>query len=259
MTIDLLAEARVERNQMTERIVSGIKSRSRYRLNTGVFIDKIIDGKTWVESLLYDYQSAHSRIGRFLFEDQRPFLFTKEQLPSAQINRNPELRGLIPAKIDLDQAIIDLYRDLLPKICEPGEDQKHYGETAEQDCNNLLTLCERVYMVGRKVAKGKISKDASIIYETPESILEKLTCPKIENEVASEGINIARRHLLPQPEIMDKYLRDIIKLVLKVEVDYVLQFKKDYEASKAPIGFGQVAKTGSELPFSSSSRGFGSK
>ena len=219
-----LQDVRVKIDQMSERIVSGLKDRSRYSLSAGVFSEEAYDGKTWFNSRLLGEQSLDAIFGRYEFEDQHPLLFTKEVLPASKIKRNPPSIGVARVGIDVGNKVIDLYKKALEKICLPGEDKNNYGEIAKLDVSNVLALYERICGIGQEVAELKIQENTGIIYLDKETITEKLRNTVREQEVIDSGIEIARRYLLPNPETMSWFFRNVIDItLLGVEVDYVLR------------------------------------
>jgi len=240
-----LQDVRVKIDQMSEKIVSGLKDRSRYSLSAGVFSEEAYDGKTWFNSRLLGEQSLDAVFGRYEFEDQHPLLFTREDLPVSRIKRNPPSIGVVRVGIDVGSKVIGLYKEALKKICPSGEDKNSYGEIAKLDVSNVLALYERICGIGQEVAELKIQENTGIVYLDKETIIEKLRNTKREQEVIDSGIEIAKRYLLPNSETMALFFRNIIDITIGVEVDYVLKVreKRDKEP-RVPPGFGQVARKG---------------
>jgi len=151
-----LKDIRIKIDQMSERIVSGLKDRSRYPLSAGIFSEEFCNGKTWFEYRLLGEQCLDAEFGRYKFEDQHPLLFPKEDLPKPKMKRNPPKIGVAKVGIDVGNKVIELYKKILEKICQPGEDRNSYGEIAKLDVANVLALYERICGLGQEVAELKI-------------------------------------------------------------------------------------------------------
>jgi len=239
-----LADVRVEIDQMSEDIIGGLKRRSRYPLSEGIFSKQAYDGKTWFNAMLFGEQDLYSKFGKNDFEDQPLLLFTREEVSPSKIKRNPPKLGVVNVGIDVGNKVIDLYQQANRKICPPGEDENNYGKIAKLDASNTMDLYERICGIGQVVAALKIRDYPEIVYLDKDTIISKLRNPKREQEVIDEAAQIAKRYLLPHPEIMPWFFRGIIDITLiDVELNYVLGVRRirDNEP-RVPPGFGQVAR-----------------
>ena len=238
-----LSDLRVRIDQMTEKIVSGLKDRSRYLLNEGVFTEKFYEGKTWFEYRLKREQDLDSEFGRYEFSDQYPLLFEKERLAKPKAERTIAPSDVKAVKIvDVGDKIIGLYKSMLQELCIKGEDKTTYGETVKCDVNNVLLYSERTTGIGRLVAEAKIKECPSILdCKSDEEIRSKLVNPKRETEVINNATEIAKRYELDKPELIQKFFRGLIDLTVYVEVKYiegVKRLKESENNSKTHVGWG---------------------
>lgn len=239
-----IEDIRIRLDQQTERIVSGLKDRSRYPLNLGVYSEHFCDGKTWFEYRLFMDQSVDAEFGRFEFDDQHPILFQRPQLPSPKVKRDWQNNGLIATDIDIGGRIIEFYKKVLPLICpDKREDRSSYGETVKADSNNILCLYERICGIGQYVAQSKINADSTLLrIQSKDGIRSKLVNREREEIVTARAIEIASRYELPNPEVLKDIFRAIIGITVDVEIDYVEKIaQKNTQESRTPPGFGQTA------------------
>jgi hypothetical protein len=226
---EILREARTLRDILTGFIVGGLVRRVRYQVNRGVFTEKFPDGQnlTWYELRLKKDQGVDSYFGRYLFEDQIPVGFTKEQLDKPGATRNPPKLGLLNMTPRVYPKVLQLYKDFIPKICRPGENPGDYGATVKIDVDNILTLCERTETVGREVAAGKIRDDETLLHlATKREIELALTIPSIERDVLVSALDNAKRDRLPNVRYVIPFFKELIRLTREVEVDYIQSFQR---------------------------------
>jgi chorismate mutase len=249
-----LSELRIKLDQQAEKIISGLKDRSRYTLNKGVFTEPFYDKKSWFEYRLLGEQSLDSEFGRYEFEDQHPVFFSRAQLAKPKTNRLRAAVGLVPADIDMSAKVVGIYQKLLEKICEQGENPQFYGETVKTDVNNVLALYERIVGLGQKVAEAKVQEYPALFCLDENCIREKLSDSTREEKVIKQAVEIAQRYNLPNSLAMNDFFREIIDLTLDVEVNYVIQAgEKEKRKPRVPAGFGQVASVSA-----TNARGWGS-
>ncbi|MEK6959289.1 MAG: hypothetical protein AABW59_04565, partial [archaeon] len=72
-----IAELRIKIDQLSEKIMSGLKTRSRLPLNEGTFSKEFSEGMTWFMYRLKKDQDLDSEFGRFLYYDQHTLVFEK--------------------------------------------------------------------------------------------------------------------------------------------------------------------------------------
>jgi chorismate mutase len=235
---------RMKLDQMSERIVSGLKDRSRYTISNGVFLEEFFNGMTWFRYRLFREQSLDSEFGRFEFEDQHPFIFKKDQLTPPKRPRPHADIGITSVEFDNGPEILNIYRDIIGKICKPGEDPDNYGEIAKLDVSNVLTLYERICGFAAKVAEFKIEKEPRTLHFEPEFLRSYLTDAEREKQVMDYALALARKEQLPNPEVMPGFFRTIIDRTLDLEVDYIFKASENRRNTtpRSPVGFGQTPR-----------------
>jgi monofunctional chorismate mutase len=221
-----LMDLRTKLNQMTERIVSRLKDRSRYALNTSVYrIDEIpIEGRTGIsffEFALEQLEQYHAALGRYRFPDQYRLTNISPHTPVQ--------RELVPTSsiqqvdIELKDEIITYYLTLLHDLCEEGDDPTTYGETVYCDADLIVLLHERINL-GRFVAESKLQSDASlqIIAKSQNALRTRLRKPQREQTVIANARKIALSYNLNQ-DVVEHCFRWLITKTLEVEINYLQQ------------------------------------
>ncbi len=219
-----LGELRIKLDQMSERIVSGLKDRSRFPQNPTVYrADGVeIEGRGGISFLDYAIEGLeeyHAKLGRFSYPDQFP-VFTKRphnfpvkrEIPKDHISR---------IDISLGDQLIEFYRSILLELCNPGDDPTTYGETAYVDAVTLELIHERLN-IGRYVAESKLEADSSILDIAHDSNLlaARLRDPAREQTVVDKAREMARRYEL-DPDITAKVFGWIIGQTLLLEGVYI--------------------------------------
>lgn len=240
MAIDI-DEQRYKMRQITERVVSGLKDRSRYALNPGVFTQEFCDGKSWFEYRLWREQSLDSEIGKYEFPDQHPLFFLREQLAKPKKKRENIQSEIRQLNLNPNPALdmIETYKESLVELCKQGDYESQYGETARCDVSNLLLYNERITCVGLYVAESKLQKNPKFPLLTPKELRELLSSltteeirdnivdPVVEERVIHEAVNIAESYGLNKPEFIKKFFRKLIDSTVKAEIMYIQQQKKE--------------------------------
>lgn len=254
-----LTELGVKLEQQTERIISGLKDRSRYLLNKGIYEQEFCDGKTLFDYRLLREQSLDAEFGRFDFSYQHPILFEKEELPASKRKRPAEKEDVIPVRFSIGKDVILAYRNFLSNICNPGEDESTYGEVTKLDVSNVLTLYERICGLGSEVAATKLHEYPGLICEdSQEKILRVIRRRDIEDKRVITTVELARKYNLPNPESIGGLFRDLIDFTIKAELECIQKVREiEQNKPRQPVGWGQVPSTNIP-PFVSATRGFGS-
>ena len=236
MTIDLVNDIRPKLDELAEEIIISLKRRSRFLLNEPVYRQEFKKtGKTWFEYRLFKDQDTDSEFGRYVFDDQHPMLFSRDEL-AEPAERKPSENEVVPVDIDMGDKIVAFYREILPQICQVGYNNDTYGETVLQDSLNIRTLYERVCGIGPYVAQSKIQDDPSLLDIVDElELREKLVYPDREEFVMAKGVALAEKYGLPNPEVGRWIFRRIIDLTLDVEVAYINHVQEQTAAEKEDI------------------------
>jgi hypothetical protein len=188
---------------------------------------KFKNKNTWFLFRLKKEQDIDAEFGRFVYSDQAPMFFKKEDLALPLRKRKaPKIEGLINISIDKSKEILNAYQEIVAQICVKKEDEDSYGETVKLDVNNVLAINERVLGLGEMVAEYKIESNPQILQEKNESKLrEMLVVLKREEEVILSAKKIALRYGLTQTEEIAKFMKKIIDITTDTEVEYILKKK----------------------------------
>jgi chorismate mutase len=221
-----LRDLRTKLNQMTERIVSRLKDRSRYALNAAVYrIDEIpIEGRTGIsffEFALEQLEQYHAALGRYRFPDQYRLtnISTNTPVQRARVPTSP----IQQVAIELKDEIITYYLTLLQDLCEEGDDPTTYGETVYCDADLIVLLHERIN-IGRFVAESKLQTDPSLqaIAQSQDALRPRLRKPEREQTVIANARKIAFSYNLNQ-NVVEHCFRWLITKTLEVEIHYLQQ------------------------------------
>ncbi len=227
-----LTDLRTKLNQMTERIVSRLKDRSRYALNAPVYHrDEIpIAGRTglsFFEFALEQLEQYHASLGRYRFPDQ--YRLTNIS-PNSPVQRGFPSSPIRQVDIELKDEIIAYYITLLKDLCNEGDEPTTYGETVYCDADLIVLLHERIN-IGRFVAESKLLVDTSlrIIVENHNALRARLQKPQREQIVIENARKIALSYNL-NPDIVESCFRWLINKTLEVEINYLQQRFRDRSA-----------------------------
>jgi chorismate mutase len=217
-----IGELRIKIDQLNEKMISGLKTRSRFPLNKKIFSEEFNAGNTWIMYRLKKEQSLDSEFGRYLYYDQHPFIFSKEDLSPSKIKIH-ENKGFLPINIDFSKKIMNLYKKTINELCEHCEDRVSYGETTKIDVENILTLNERTVAIGEQVAGYKITKNPELLkLKTSKKIRKALIMPKREKDVIQKMKKIAQKYDLGNDKWVKNFAKALIDITLDSEVNFIL-------------------------------------
>lgn len=218
-----LKDLRTKINQMTERIVSRLKDRSRYVFNESVyFCDKIsIEGRkgiSFLEFALERLEQYHASLGRYHFPDQYRLTDVSRHSP---VRRGFPTSPIRQVDIELKDEIISFYKKTLEDLCRQGDDPTTYGETVYCDADLIALLNERIN-IGRFVAESKLLANPSIreVVGNRETLRSHLKQPKRERAVLDAARSIALRYDL-NPDVVERCFQWLITKTLEVEIQYL--------------------------------------
>jgi chorismate mutase len=223
-TIDL-GGLRVRLDQMTERIVSRLKDRSRFALNEAVYRTGAVEiaGRTGISFLdfsLEGLEAYHASLGRFDQPDQYPVFGVN--LPTSPVRRGASSKpGVEQRTISIKDDLLAFFLSVLRRLCQTGDDPDNYGETVYLDADLLQLLHERIN-VGRYVAEAKLRSDPSVGASRHDAALLslKLRDSRREEALIAAVRSTAERYEL-DPEVVERIFRWIIEETLRVEVAYL--------------------------------------
>lgn len=218
-----LSDLRIRLDQMTERIVSRLKDRSRFKLNKPIYLADAIaiagrNGISFLEFALEGLEQYHATLGRYNYPDQHPLVSSR--LPPTPVTREKMVSPISKVQIDVRTDIISFYVELLHELCQIAEDAPTFGETAYIDADLIELLNERINL-GRYVAESKLHTDHTIaeIRDT-EPLTKRLREYAREEQVVAKAKESAQRYDL-DPNVAEKLFSWIIQETIKVELAYL--------------------------------------
>lgn len=219
-----LSEIRIRLDQMTERIISRLKDRSRFPRNSTVYLPGGVPlrgrkGISFLEFALEGLEAYHSSLGRYEYPDQYP-LFSAE-MPGSPASRTVNIAALPRLLINIKEDLLAFHSETVERICQEGDDPGTYGETVYLDADLLQLLNERIN-IGRYVAEAKMAADPSLSASLKDGkqLAARLTDAAREEILIGRVREISRRYELPE-EAAESVFRWIIQETLKVEVAYL--------------------------------------
>lgn len=225
-----LGELRIRLDQMTDRIVSRLKDRSRFPLNEAVYQPDAVamkgkSGVSFLQHALQGLEAYHASLGRYDYPDQFPIF--SEQISSAPVERIIGKPRLPRLAISTREDLLGFYQQLLPKLCVPGDDPNAYGETVYVDSDLLELIHERIN-VGRYVAQVKATQDPTVfaVVDDESALDARLRDARREDELVAAARAIAQRYDL-DPDVTDFVFRWIIAETMLVEKVYLRQLAEE--------------------------------
>ncbi|MFA5763617.1 MAG: hypothetical protein WC915_02305 [archaeon] len=219
-----IVDLRIKIDQLNTSIISGLKDRSRYTLNKDVFEKEFCNGMSWFLYRLKEEQNVDSKFGRFLYCEQHPFVFSKNELSKSLIPRSAITNNHF-FDLDLSKEIIVLYKNTLKQLCEKGENIDNYGEVVKLDVDNILLINERTVGMGEQVANYKI--------ENNPGLANLKTSKEIESQLKNKAREIAVITIMKDKaekldldvKIIENFSKELIKITLKAEIEFILRQK----------------------------------
>jgi len=220
-----LGELRIKLDQMTERISSRFKDRSRFPLNNAIYTPggvHIADRPdiSLLQFAIEGLETYHASLGRYEYTDQHPVLGLN--LPMSKVERTIGLVRLPEISINVSSKLIPFYKDLMSKYCQGGENPESFGETAYIDADLIQLIHERVN-IGRFVAEVKGRNDPSIYgLSTDEEILAKLRDREREEALIGKVRDSAQTYQY-NPDMAEEAFRWMIDRTIDIEIAYIRQ------------------------------------
>jgi chorismate mutase len=221
-----LSELRVRLDQMTDRIVSRLKDRSRFPLNEAVYRPDAVSirgksGISFLQHALEGLEAYHQSLGRYDYPDQFPIF--SGQIPTAPVTRTIGKPSLPRLAISTRDDLLAFYQRLLPRLCPSGDDPDAYGETVYVDSDLLELIHERIN-VGRYVAQVKATQDPTIfaVVGDPAQLDARLRDASRENALVNAAKTAAQRYEL-DPQVTEDVFRWIVDETMLVERAYLRQ------------------------------------
>lgn len=206
-------------------IAAGLEQRMRLHLNERVFSLPVGNTTLFMDRLFMDH-CADARQGRFDSPYELPMYGTRQNLPPTVWAGEKIPSQIIPVDIRDPDATITFYRELLRKVCPPGENIRTYGKSVKLDSANVMELFHRTNALAMFIAESKIQEDYSLLaIDDPEELRVRLIDLDREAKVYSKNRELVARHELGTPEFADWMTRRMIDLTLGREVAYILSTK----------------------------------
>jgi len=222
-----IKELRIKLDQINEQIIIGLKNRSRYPLNSNTFTEEFAEMKSWFEYRLKKDQDVDAEFGRFLYNDQSPLGYTKEELAKPLIKTPAKSTGIKQVRVEVLGDIVSNYREILAALCKHKEDRGTYGATTKLDVENILLYNERIVGLGEQVAGYKMRKNPKLAKITSrEELRKRLVIPKREEEVVNSAVTTAKKYGITQSGAIKKFIKRMINITTKVEMRRIIASKK---------------------------------
>lgn len=213
---------------LTEQIMSGLKLRSKFPLNMQTFSEIFHDNKTWFMYRLKKEQDLDSEFGRFVYNQQNPFLFKQSELSKSLVKDAPSTEGFGGIELNHSKEIIDLYKKMLYEICADDDNRATYGETTKLDVELILNLNERLVSFGQQVAWTKIHTISALSKETDSDKLRELIVSRDrEEEVVKHSVTLAQKHGLTNIESIKDFTRVLINFTTRIEIETILLIQQN--------------------------------
>jgi chorismate mutase len=220
-----LDDLRIKLDQMSERIVSRLKDRSRMPLNQLVYIPDAIpingcNGMSFFQFAIKGLEVYHATLGRYEYTDQQPILSTA--LPKSPVNRISTITGLSDKSVKVSEDLLAFYQTVPPEMCKGGDDPKSYGETVYIDADLIELVHERINSIGKHVAHAKLELNPSILKIASNDQLLKaiLRSEKRESAVVEKAKDIATRYDL-DTKVTERVFRWLIEETVNTEMSYI--------------------------------------
>lgn len=219
-----LSELRVRLDQMTERIVSRLKDRSRFPLNEPVYKPGGVpiqghDGMSFLEFALLGLERYHASLGRFKYPDQHPMVLTSPG--ESEATRTVHQEALPEMQIGVTDDLVTFYAGLLLDLCKAGEDPDTFGETAYVDADLLQLLNERVN-VGRYVAQAKLNAQPELRSVLADrAVLDGRLRDRTREAALLESVRAAAARYQVDSDIAVRLFQWIVDETTLVEVAYL--------------------------------------
>ena len=219
-----LGGLRVRLDQMTERIVSRLKDRSRFALNQAVYTPGAVEiagrsGISFLDFSLEGLEAYHASLGRFDQPGQYPVFGVN--LPSSPVRRGASSKPDVNRRtISIRDNLLSFYLSMLPSLCPPGDDPDNFGETVYVDADLLQLLHERIN-VGRYVAEAKVRVDPAVAASRDDAAaLSTILRDSRREEALIAAVRATAERYELDPDVVERIFRWIIEETLRVEIAY---------------------------------------
>ncbi|GAB4354627.1 MAG: hypothetical protein Kow006_20500 [Gammaproteobacteria bacterium] len=226
---------------LEETIIHKLIDRAQFAVNARAYTagESGFEGETTrslFELRLSSQERMDAEFGRFLVPEERPFSTDLPTARRAVTLPDTGLAAVDPAVVSQCPAILDRYRELIPRICAAGDDGQ-YGSSVEHDVYALQAIARRIHYGALYVAESKYRDDPegyrSLIEKRDSAgLMQKLTRREVEERIIErvhdkvihlqEGINRQLRRAIDPNRVVAFYRDTIIPLTKEGEIAYLL-------------------------------------
>ncbi|MEK6890593.1 MAG: chorismate mutase [Nanoarchaeota archaeon] len=220
-----LSKVRKDLVRLEDTIILHLFERAQFKTNKVIYVPGGVeipgfDG-SFLDYLFEGTEKLHARAGRYLDQEEHPFYPIDGE---ALARRRIDDLG-ISRKVNVNDKIKKIYLEVLPLICEEGDDNK-YGSAAVVDIHCMQAISRRVHM-GEQVAEAKFREDPEgyskfIIAGDRENIRTKLRNLKVERDNLERVRVKGERYGIDPEFIASFYDQRVMPLTIEVEIDYFM-------------------------------------
>lgn len=227
---------------LEESIIYKLLDRAQFRVNSNAYTPGLSqffpkEAMSLFELRLLYQETMDAQFGRYLIPEERPFYSSLPKTKRLLQVSLGDLRIKDLETVNISGKIRIAYHDLLPLLCEPGDDGQ-YGSSVEHDVICLQALGRRIHYGAIYVAESKFQENPSkytpLIADSNESeLLMALTRREVEERIldrvhekvkAVQSISDPENRILIAPEVIVDFFKDwIIPLTKEGEIRYLLQ------------------------------------
>eukprot|EP00510_Aplanochytrium_minuta_P000237 CAMPEP_0184019698 /NCGR_PEP_ID=MMETSP0954-20121128/8907_1 /TAXON_ID=627963 /ORGANISM="Aplanochytrium sp, Strain PBS07" /LENGTH=242 /DNA_ID=CAMNT_0026301415 /DNA_START=114 /DNA_END=839 /DNA_ORIENTATION=+ len=213
-----------------ETIIFALIERCQYVLNPACYLkneksilptrvkNAEIPELSFMDYFLLETEKVHARMGRYNSAEEHAF----SDNSLLEINPTSSSSKIKPNSININDKIKSLYlNEILPKMCEEGEDGENLGSTCVCDATVLQAVSKRIHF-GKFVAEAKFCAEE-----------EKFT--KLIRNKDSDGLMEALTHAAVEEKVIERvrkkashYGTDGIDNAYKVQPDVIAQLYREY-------------------------------
>jgi len=204
-----LNQLRKDLEAMENSILFALSERSRFMLNNNIYMPGAtgIPGLSLFGFMLRATEELHAKLGNYLSAEDVPF---SNNLPKPIIKKELVAINLKPTCINLNQEVMLIYKNLIPKLCRKGDDGC-YVLTATLDINALQLISRRVHY-GFLIAESKYLSDTNSYRKLIETKNKDGLLKKLTNHNAERVVLFYSKHLYQLTAVGLRLCRQIFLL-----------------------------------------------
>ena len=217
--------------------ITRLQRRSAFKINEKLYSQKSFDfGKSYLEYVLAKKEQYYQAIGRFRHDSEFPIT----DVSNIKCVLEGTLRDPISeVKCDIS-SIVPFYASLIPRICQPGENEGREGQIADLDAEAIISLSRRVnggrYVAQDKYIQGETSVRLKQLLQEYRSgiegeIMQCLYRPEQEKAVLDgvESLVLNSSDITLDEKVIRSIFKEIIDITMALEIDFLV---KNYAGKK---------------------------